>query len=572
MSIPQLDQLRAAAERGEISRRDVLTTGLRLGLSSAAILSLMAVAREASAAPSGAVNPRALRPQEGQPTGTFTMIRDGGAPDLDPHSAYDNAAAAILLGCYDMLIQFKGESTTEYEPMLATSWEASPDNSTFTFTIPAGVTFHSGDPCTAQTVKDSFTRFLEMGLGPVNVISRFVSDAGQIEVVDDVTVRFNLGRPQPLFLSAMASSYGPFVVNPAAVDANKTDDDPFAHEWMLNNADGTGPYQLVENSVNEQVILTKFEGYHGGWDRPHFEELVVRIVPESATRRQLIENGEADATVENLNPEDYAALEANPDVTVLSLPSTAVYWVMMNAPRLKAPAARQGFSYAFPYDDVVAGAYGGRIARSGPVASTVRGYDPDVFLYPTDLVKAKELILSAGFAEGDSFDYLFIGSEAIERSIAQLFQANVAEMGFNLELTEIDRPAFLELVYGSSPAEERPMFMGGWGWWPDYNDPWNQLYPNFATASISPNGSNGGYYSNARLDEILAEAAQYETEEQLTELMREAQNILTEQDPPVIYHGERQWTYVLRNDVQGFGFNPLYLSAYPFRTMSRATA
>ena len=571
MSISQLDQLRAAAERGEITRRDVLTTGLRLGLSSAAILSLMAVAPEASAAPSGIVNPRRLRPQEGQATGTFTMIRDSGAPDLDPHSAYNNVAAAILLGCYDMLIQFKGDSTTEYEPMLASSWEASPDNSTFTFTIPAGVTFHSGDPCTAQTVKDAFTRFLTMGLGPVNVISRFVSDVGQMEVVDDVTIRFNLGTPQPLFFSAMASSYGPFVTNPVAVEDNKTDDDPFAHEWMLNNADGTGPYQLVENSVNERVILAKYDGYHGGWDRPHFEELVVRIVPESATRRQLIENGEADATVENLTPQDYAALETNPDVTVVSLPSTAVYWVMMNSPRLKSPQTRQGFSYAFPYDEVVSGAYGGRIKRAGPIASTVRGADPDVFLYTTDLVKAKELILAGGFVEGDTFDYLFVGSEAIERSIAQLFQANVAEMGFTLELTEIDGAAFQDLIYGSTPPEERPMFMGGWGWWPDYNDPWNQIYPNFATASFSPNGSNGGFYSNARLDEILAEAAQYETEEQLTTLMTEAQNILTEQDPAAIYHGERQWTYVLRKDIQGFGFNPLYLSAYPFRQMSRAT-
>lgn len=570
MTNPHLGQLRGAAERGHITRRDVLTTGLKLGASSAAILSLMAVAPEASAAPSGVVNPRRLRPQ-GTTTGTFTMIRDGGAPDLDPHSAYDNAAAAIILGCYDMLIQFKGDSTTEYEPMLASAWEASPDNSTFTITIPAGVNFHSGDPCTAQTVKDAFTRFLGLNYGPVNVLGRFVSDVAQMEVVDDATIRSSLGKPQPLFLSAMASSYGPFVTNPVTVEANKTDDDPWAHEHLLNSADGTGPYQLVENSVNERVILAKYEGYHGGWDRPHFEELVVRIVPESATRRQLIENGEADATVENLNPQDYAALDTNPDVTVLSLPSTAVYWIIMNQLRLLAPAARQGFSYAFPYDDVITGAYGGRITRSGPIASTIRGSDPDVFLYQTDLVKAKGLILSAGFAEGDTFDYLFVGSEAVERSIAQLFQANVAEMGFTLELSEIDRATFVSLIYGETPAEERPMFMAGWGWWPDYNDPYNQLYPNFATASQSPNGSNGGGYSNARLDEILAEAAQYETEEQLATLMTEAQSILTEQDPAAIYHGERQWTYVLRSDIEGFGFNPLYLSAYPFRQMSRAT-
>ena len=55
----------------------------------------------------------------GTDTGTFTMLRDGGAPDLDPHSQYDNAAAAIVLATHEMLIKFKGESTFDYEPMLA---------------------------------------------------------------------------------------------------------------------------------------------------------------------------------------------------------------------------------------------------------------------------------------------------------------------------------------------------------------------------------------------------------------------------------------------------------------------
>ena len=89
----------------------------------------------------------------------------------------------------------------------------------------------------------------------------------------------------------------------------------------------------------------------------------------------------------------------------------------------------------------------------------------------SDVYKRQELILSAGFSEGDSFDYMFQSGDAVERVISQLFQANVSAMGFNLELIEVDRSAIVEAVYGDSPAEERPMFFGGWGWWPDYNDP-----------------------------------------------------------------------------------------------------
>jgi peptide/nickel transport system substrate-binding protein len=564
------DRMMQAARVGQLTRREVLERGLKLGMSTAAITAMMVAAPEVGAQPRP-VGLHMLARLQGTSTGTFTMLRDGGATDLDPHYQYNNANAAILLATTEMLIQFKGESTFEYEPMLAESWEASADNSTFTFTIYPDVTFQDGDPCTSAEVKASFDRLLNMNAAVANVVNRFMPDPAMLEIVDELTVRFNLGKPQPLFLSALASSYGPFVINPRYVDEHKTDDDPFAHEYFLQGSVGTGPYTLIENNVNERVVLEKYEGYHGGWEGPHFDQLVVRVVPEIATRRLLIENGEADATVQNLTPEDYDALKSNPDVQVVSKPSTAVWWTIMNAPRLKTVEARQGFSYAFPYNEVQEGVYKGLITRTGPIATTVRGYDPDVFLYQTDLVKAKELILAGGHAEGDTFEYIFSSGEATERAIAELFQANVAEMGFNLDLSEIDGASYQDLVYGDAPAEEHPHFMGGWGWWPDYNDAWNQLIPNFAESATAGGGSNAGYYVNERLEEILVQTANYTDENEYNALMKEAQQILTELDPPAIYYGEYLWTTVLRADIDGFTFNPLYLSAYPFYRMSRSS-
>jgi peptide/nickel transport system substrate-binding protein len=472
-----------------------------------------------------------------------------------------------------MLIQYKGSTTDEYEPMLAESWEVNADQSVYTFKLYPNVLFHDGDPCTAQSVYDSFNRAIGLASAvTTNVVIRFVPDPAMVEVVDDVTVRFNLGQPQPLFLPAMASSYGPFIINTKYVEENKTEEDPWAHEWFRENAVGTGPYVLVENEPTERVVLKKFDDYHRGWDGTHFDQIVCRIVEEVATRRQLVETGEADATTQNLTPDDVDALKSNSDLQVLTYDSTAVYWAIMNSPRLKTKEVRQGFSYAFPYDEVSNAAYRGLIKRSGPLASTVRASDPDIFLYQTDLEKAKSLILSGGFQEGDSFEYVYQGGDEVERTIAQLYQANVQAMGFDLELSEMERGTLIDVIYGSTPAEERAHFIGGWGWWPDFNDPWNQLYPNFVKASTGGGGSNGGYYVNDRFEEIMAEAEHYTDENRLVELMKEAQNILTEQDPPVIFYGELLWYTILRKDIQGFVGNPLYLSAFNFYTMSRASA
>jgi peptide/nickel transport system substrate-binding protein len=470
-----------------------------------------------------------------------------------------------------MLIRYKGNSTSEYEPMLAESWETSPDNTTFTFKIKPNVQFHDGTPCDAAAVKASFSRFFELGLGPSdNVLKRFVDSTDAIETVDATTVRFTTPQAEPLFLAAMASSYGPYVVSPAAVEKNKTGDDPWAHNWFVANAAGTGPYKLVENSITERVVLQRFENYHGGWNGNHFDQIVFRIVEDNAVRRQLIEHGEGDALTQDLTPEDVDSLKSVPTVQVLTYPSTRVNWVILNSVRMKTADVRKGFSYAFPYDAVLSGVYKGLLTRSGPIPDTVTGSDGTVFLYQTDLAKAKQLILSGGFKEGDSFDYIATAGDEVSKTTAQLFQANVQQMGFKLEITELDTAALDAVVFGDQPVEEKPMFID-WAWWPDFNDPWNQLSPNFLKSSIGSAGSNSGGWVNDRFEALMTQA-KHADPTNLANLMKEAQNILTEQDPPVIYIGQGVYYTILGKAIQGFVPNPLYLAAYPFWSMSRAQA
>ncbi|MFN8590777.1 MAG: ABC transporter substrate-binding protein [Thermomicrobiales bacterium] len=566
-----VDRLFTLARKGQMSRRRLLETGLRLGLATPVITALVEAApRTAAASSQPDASLRSVMAQDAA-SGTLQVIITSGTEDIDPHFSYATLSSAVALAVYEMLIILKGDSTDEFEPMLAESWEVSDDKSTYTFKLFPDVTFHDGTPANAQAVKDSYTRWIELGGSPVNVITRFCDSPDKMEVVDDLTLRFNLGEPQPLFLSAMASAYGPSVISPTAISENATEDDPYAHEWAKEFAVGSGPYVLESNSISEGLVFKKFDAYHRGWEGNHFDTIIFRVVPEDGTRRQLLERGEADASAFNLTVEAVDAMRTNPELQVVEYPSSACSWVIMNAPRLLNAQVRQGFSYAFPYDDVVNVVFKGLMKRNGPIADSVRGYDPDVFLYQTDLAKSKELILAGGFKEGDSFEYMADANDEREQTTAQLFQANVAEMGFNLEIVAVDYATVESTVYGDAPAEEKPHFIGGWGWWPDYNDPWNQLWPNFTEANIGNGGSNAGAWVNPRFEELMAQAEHYESDEQLNELMKEAQNILTEQDPPAIYYGQVVRYTVLGKNIQGFVPNPLYLDSYNFYGMSRAS-
>src|SRR5215212_10578589 len=213
MKDPRESQLFSRARAGCMSRRRLLETGLRLGLASPVILSLIEAApKSALAVPGQAASlPSTSKAVQEESSGTLTVLWTSGTEDIDPHYTYSELASAVALMVYEMLLILKGDSTDEFEPKLAESWEVSEDQSTYTFKLAPGATFQDGTPCDAEAVKGSFARFLLQGGGPVNVISRFVQDPEQLEVVDATTIRFNLGRPQPLFLAAMASEYGPFI-------------------------------------------------------------------------------------------------------------------------------------------------------------------------------------------------------------------------------------------------------------------------------------------------------------------------------------------------------------------------
>jgi ABC-type transport system substrate-binding protein len=74
-------------------------------------------------------------------------------------------------------------------------------------------------------------------------------------------------------------------------------------------------------------------------------------------------------------------MRTNSAVQIVEYPSTEIDWAIMNSRRLLTPEVRQGFSYAFPYDDVQNAVYNGLLKPSGPIPDNVRGYDPDVFIY-----------------------------------------------------------------------------------------------------------------------------------------------------------------------------------------------
>lgn len=552
--------------RAAIDRRTLLKGAGTAGIAAAALPSL-----ETMAAP-GPGSVRTLARKQGDPT-TLVVAAAGSPSDIDPHSSYDYQSVMAILGAYEGLIGLKGDSTTELEGVIAESWESNEDMSVWTFKIRPGITFQDGSPVDAEAVRLNYERFLTLGLGPVAVLSRFVSDPAKITAPDESTVVFDLGSPQPIFPLAIASTYGPLIANAKLLKEHEADGD-WGHVWAQTNAEGagSGPYRITNFEPGQLLEMERFDDYWRGWDDSHFDKIIVRVVSETETRRQLLEQGDADI-VDALSVEAYDALLENPDITILSQFVTRnQYFAMAIAGPLETPAARQAMNFAWPWTEVLEGVYGGRSRQPrGPVPPEIRGHDPETFQYTTDLEQARTLLEAAGVKEGTKLSLAMQTGLDQPKAAAELFQQNLAELGIELSIEVIDLSSYTSIVYGDAGPEERPNFMW-WGWWPDYNDAWNHLDPQVSCDAQGSAGSNMGFYCNDRVQELLDTAQNAPDEATYMTAISEIQEILSKDDPPSIYYVESPWVVYFRNDVQGIFINPVNIGTYNYWAMSRKAA
>jgi peptide/nickel transport system substrate-binding protein len=388
---------------------------------------------------------------------------------------------------------------------------------------------------------------------------------------DASTIVFDCGKPSPLFEAAMAATYGPQIVNVKVAMANEEEGD-FGNAWMRLNSEGagTGPYIVTEADPAIGTILERYEDYWDGWEGTHVDRVIVRVVEEPATMRQLVEAGEVDITDRfGIRFEDVEALSQNPDLVVDIQDSTEVeYFAMAVAGPLATPEARKAMALAYPYQDVIDGVYLG-LATQTPtiVAPAVRGFAQEVPALRTDLEQARELLVQAGVAEGTELTAML--NTGADTRLAELFQPNLAELGITLTVEQVDSPTYTSIFYGDAPAEERPNFMR-WSWWPDYNDAWNALQPTTSCDAWGSKGANGGFYCNEAVDEQLTEAKEASTLDIYEASLAEVQQIIGVEDIPVIAIAQPKWPTVLNKSVQGFAFNPINLGTYDLHKLSKA--
>src|SRR5262245_18791438 len=154
---------------------------------------------------------------------------------------------------------------------LAESWTESPDGLVYEFKLRRGLKFHNGDAITAEDVKFSFERYKGAGAREMHGRVR------QVEIVDPLTVRFQLHEPWPDFMTFYGTP-----ATAAGLVVPKKYLEQVGEDGFRKRPIGDGPYKFVSHTPGVEIVLEAYAGY---WRRvPSVKRLVLKSVPETTTR------------------------------------------------------------------------------------------------------------------------------------------------------------------------------------------------------------------------------------------------------------------------------------------------
>lgn len=411
--------------------------------------------------------------------GTYTLSLTAAPQSFNFYGVIDAAAYTILGNVFEPLVGVN-PVTYELEPALAASWET--EGNTVTFNLRPGVTWHDGEPFTAEDVVFTFEQLVMNPNARGNSTDRFTLGGEPVtwEAVDDLTVRANLPIPYGAFLRV--------VTNALIVPEHKLagavgggDAGAVNNAWTtgtpLTEIVGTGPFVLESYAPDQRVTLTRNETY---WQTdpqgnvlPYVDALEYLVVPNSEVQTAQFIAGQIDAvTISGAQFPDLKEQElAGADFTVLrgrallgSPPHWSFNWDAQDPALREAFRSedfRQAMAYVLDRDRIIEDVYNTLASYPGlgvsPIDETF--YNPataDSFV-AQDLEQAAAMLDELGYVDSDGngvrelpngepleFNLTTYVESPVYTPIATILQNDLEQIGVRVNLNLIQDNLVLE--------------------------------------------------------------------------------------------------------------------------------
>nr|WP_312007604.1 ABC transporter substrate-binding protein [Nocardioides alcanivorans] len=227
------------------------------------------------------------------------------------------------------------------------------------------------------------------------------------------------------------------------IDSETIDDFTSGKEYI-----GTGPFVFDSWTPNQALTFSRNDDYWG--EKAKLDGVQLRIIKETTSAVSALRGGQVDMILQ-AGARDLEELEKSDQFHTQKLTGfeTQVYvGTNVTHPALADVEVRQAIAYAVDKERIAKEVYRGRArAHDLPWPEYSPAYDAELdHRYARDVAKAKELL------KGHSVPKLPItygaGNPQYE-AVAQIVQANLAEVGIETELEPIEYSQFLKKLIGA---------------------------------------------------------------------------------------------------------------------------
>lgn len=500
-------------------------------------------------------NEAAGEPQSG---GTLVYASGDAEPDcLDPH--YGGNYPQGLISTQYLETLFTTDENGETIPWLAETSEVSEDGLTHTISVTEGITFHDGTELTSEAIKANIEHLQDPDTASSTGFLA-VEKVEEVEIVDGLTAELHLSAPDNA-LEESLSMHWTAIQSPDALarDVQENCEAPV----------GTGPFKVDSWDREQQINLVRNEDYvqpvetDRDTDVAYLDGITWRIIPEAATRYAALQSGEVDV-IDNAQPDTIQSAE-DANIGHLDAPrpgaSNRVELNSSQAP-FDDELVREAFIRSVDVNGGIEALFFDTAPRSYSLLSSVEplGYS-DESLFTQDADEANDLLDEAGWTERDDDNVRMKDGERLEivmpvstnqsvpaeQSLFEQFQAQAAEVGFDMQINLLD----LSSWYAALGEHNYDLVSA----------PYTKVGPStlrilYHSDSIEPAPS--GYFANnaqvdiPEVDQMLEDAEQTSDEDERAELYEQAQQQILE-GYYVLPLYDQQNHFLYSSEVQGMG-------------------
>jgi peptide/nickel transport system substrate-binding protein len=450
--------------------------------------------------------------------GTLKVATQAPSAAVNPLTVADSGGLAMVNQTGEFLA-FDNNLKQMLQPMLALSWKPNSDATVWTFKLRPGVTFHNGQPMTADDVVYSWTEYSN----PKNASSALSAIGGVflpsgVKKVDSMTVAFHLEAPNGNFPYLVSSdSYGAVIV-PKGTDFNK---------WQSTFV-GTGAFKLKSYTQNVGAQFVPNPSHWGGG--PYLDSTNFTFYTSQPPQILALQGGQVDVITQFV-VQGAQGLLNNPSYTIITLKSSNHRELSMRTDQapFTDPRVRQAVALTMDRPGMVAALLAGKgqLGNDSVFAPVFPSTDTSIPQRKQDIAKAKQLLAAAGHPNGFSTSLV---SEIYQEmpALAQVMKANLAKAGINASLkVETQTQYYGKSTVGNSDWLDSTMSLVDYG---------NRGVPNvFLSSTLTSTGTwNAARFKNPTYDKLVKQyvaASDLQTQKQLA---GQIQTLLLQETPVVI--------------------------------------